>query len=343
MKPIHRVIAKLKGGRIHQFDPVVPGDRAQAVGFDPAYLLRWRKKIPALSYPPTVPAARLDRPPDELVLAAERHGEAKMWPTSTLRVHHIVNDTLGGEPYLVTFCMKCFSGVAFDPRLDDRVLTFELHGMYEGSATMQDEQTRTVWSHLTGQALLGSMVGRDLPLAPIQMTTFERWLELFPHSLAPDPGVMVGARSVRPGQPGLDREFRATISRRDARLPHRQFVLGVVADGMARAYPVDPDRPGPRLYQDVVGDVPIVLLAPEGAWPVAFDRRLPNGVVDLHMVDDRVVGADGTVWGSDGRAIEGPSAGSSLRFVPSRLVEWYAWVGHYRQSEIARLPGVLAG
>jgi hypothetical protein len=261
-----------------------------------------------------------------------------MWPTSTLRVHHIINDTLGGEPYLVTFCLKCFSGVSFDPRLDGRVLTFELHGMYEGSATMEDEQTRTVWAHLTGQALLGPLAGQSLDLEPVLMTTFGRWLEQFPASLAPDPGIMVGPRSFRPGEPGLDREFRSTISRHDPRLPRRQYVLGVTADGVTRAYPVDPTRPGPRLHQDVLGEVPIALLAPEGAWPVAFDRRVEGGAVEMRLEGDRVVSDDGTVWAPDGRASEGPLAGRTLRFVPSRLVEWYAWVGHYPESEVGRLP-----
>jgi hypothetical protein len=340
MKPVERVIAKLRGGRIHQFDRVEPGTLPRANGFQPAYLLKWRKKIPALSYPPTVPATTLKRPGEELVLAAERAGEAKVWPTSTLRVHHIINDMLGGEPYLVTFCLKCFSGVAFDPRVDGTVLTFELHGMYEGSATMQDEQTGTVWAHLTGQSMLGPLVGRDLELAPVRMTTLGRWLELYPNSVAPDPGIMVGPRSFRPGQPGLDREFRSTISRLDPRLPRRQYILGVAVDGVARAYPVDPDRPGPRIHQDLLGDVPIALLAPDGAWPVAFDRRAGGRVVDLRLQDDRIVSEDGTAWAADGRAVEGPLAGTSLAFVPSRLVEWYAWVGHYPGTELGRLPGV---
>src|SRR5262245_29098050 len=154
--------AKLRGGRMSQFDRVEAGAAARAEGFDPEHLLRWKKRIPALTDPPTVPAGTLALTPDELVLGAEADGEARMWPTSTLRVHHVVNDRLAGAPFLVTFCLKCFSAVAFDPVIDGERLTFQLFGMYEGAAVMQDEATGTVWAHLTGEALLGPMAGRTL-------------------------------------------------------------------------------------------------------------------------------------------------------------------------------------
>ena len=50
-----------------------------------------------------VPANTLRRPPDEFVLGVFGEGEARMYPTSTLRMHHVVNDRLAGEPFVVTF------------------------------------------------------------------------------------------------------------------------------------------------------------------------------------------------------------------------------------------------
>ena len=38
-----------------------------------------------------------------LVLGAVQNGEARAYPLSMMRFHHVANDELGGEPYLVTF------------------------------------------------------------------------------------------------------------------------------------------------------------------------------------------------------------------------------------------------
>ncbi len=40
---------------------------------------------------------------DTLVLGAEQNGEARAYPISMMRFHHVSNGILGGEPYLVTF------------------------------------------------------------------------------------------------------------------------------------------------------------------------------------------------------------------------------------------------
>ena len=40
---------------------------------------------------------------DELVLGVEMAGEYRAYPVRMLRYHHIVNDTVGGEPLLVTY------------------------------------------------------------------------------------------------------------------------------------------------------------------------------------------------------------------------------------------------
>ena len=40
---------------------------------------------------------------EELVLGVEWAGEVRAYPVRMLRYHHVVNDTVGGEPLLVTY------------------------------------------------------------------------------------------------------------------------------------------------------------------------------------------------------------------------------------------------
>ncbi|MFQ5380274.1 MAG: DUF3179 domain-containing (seleno)protein [Dehalococcoidia bacterium] len=60
--------------------------------------------FPPLTDPAAVPAADatwLDG--DSLVLGAVQNGEARAYQLSMMTFHHVVNDSLGGDPYLVTF------------------------------------------------------------------------------------------------------------------------------------------------------------------------------------------------------------------------------------------------
>lgn len=68
-----------------------------------------------LSYARRTPFVPLDNPKvlkaqeathladDELILGLEWKGEARAYPVRMLRYHHIVNDTLAGRPFLVTY------------------------------------------------------------------------------------------------------------------------------------------------------------------------------------------------------------------------------------------------
>ncbi len=60
--------------------------------------------FPSLDNPSIVPAAEaIWLTPKSLVLGAVQNGEARAYPIGMMTFHHVSNDTLGGEPYLVTF------------------------------------------------------------------------------------------------------------------------------------------------------------------------------------------------------------------------------------------------
>ncbi len=41
--------------------------------------------------------------PDDIVLGVEWNGEARAYPINQMAYHHVANDTVGGEPLLVTY------------------------------------------------------------------------------------------------------------------------------------------------------------------------------------------------------------------------------------------------
>ena len=316
--------------------PVELGDEPTAPGFEPRHLRRLVSFVPVLTYPGTVAAGTLETPRDELCFGIELGGEARAYPVSILIVPHVVNDRVGGERVLVTFCLACYTALAFEPAIDGRALTFQIWGVYRGASVLRDDQTGTLWSHLTGEALVGPMAGSRLSQLPGEMAPIGAWLDRHPDSTALDLGTTNVFRAFRPGELPVKPWWFATMGDVDERLPLRKIVVGVEANGSSRAYVLDAAAGSPTAILDEVGGVPIALLGAPGAWPVAYDRRIDGEVANLRAERGGIVDETGTSWTADGRALAGPRAGSSLRFVPSLVSEWYAWAAHHPDTDVAR-------
>jgi hypothetical protein len=311
-----------------------------ATGIDQSRVRRQGGQYNALRFPPTIPLAEADIPDDELALCVLRGDEARAYSTSILRRHHVVNDWIDGRGCLVTFCGQCSSGIAFEPTVGSLPLTLDVFGAYQGAMVMNDDQTGSLWAQFTGEAFAGRLTGQTLEPVPVQMMTVGQWLSRHPDSLTPD--IPSGGQHLYfvPGAAPFARGWGNTISHLDDRLPPRALVLGVRAEGAARAYALPTGEPlgqPAMVHQDEVGGLPIVLLGADGVWPLAYSRRMPEGEVRLSFDGFRVKDASGSEWDMNGRATTGPLAGTELGFVPSHVSEWYAWAAYHPDTEIVDL------
>ncbi len=61
--------------------------------------------------------------------------------------------------------------------------------MFRSNKLMYDRQTRTLWNQLTGEPVLGELVGSGvrLDLLPVVLTSWESWLEQHPDTVVLDP------------------------------------------------------------------------------------------------------------------------------------------------------------
>ncbi len=63
----------------------------------------------------------------------------------------------------------------------DATLTFIVSGkLWRNSMIMQDEETGTLWSHVTGEALDGALAGARLEMIPSVQTTWSEWVAAHP-------------------------------------------------------------------------------------------------------------------------------------------------------------------
>ncbi len=285
----------------------------------------------------------------EPVLALTIAGESRAYPVQIAIWHEIINDTVGGVPVAVTYCPLCNSAIAYDRRVEGRVVTFGTTGMLWNSAMlMYDRQTETVWSHFNGQAIAGVLTGTTLKAFPMATVSFKTWREANPKGL------------VLNRTTGHNREYGRNPYRRYDQEDSSPFMFNGRIEGpykaMTRMVGItsdDPADPG-------AAAVPLALLKEKRVRSFALGKRQlvvfwapgTNSALDTEAIDagsdvgstgvfntsvdgrpltfqaaeDHFVDAEtSSTWNLLGTAIDGPLAGKQLDAVRHVDTFWFAW------------------
>ena len=223
--------------------------------------------------------------------------------------------------------------------LEGRTLTFGVSGkLIRNSLVMFDRETGTLWSHLTGDALEGPLLGRHLEQVLSEQTTWGRWRAEHPQTVMLD----VDPSEVRsdPYQNYYGRPDAGVVGRKraDNRLPAKEKVIGVRLGGEVKAYSFTA-LARDRVVNDTFGGVPLVLVFDGQSESGAVYRRDPGGKLltfvpgpsVLSMLDSQT----STAWdGLSGRATTGADAGTELEQVPITYSFWFGWADFYPDTEL---------
>lgn len=145
-----------------------------------------RDAIPALDAPAMVAIAEADRIGGrEPVMTVEIEGAAaRAYPVRYLTWHEIANDETGGVPFAVTFCPLCNSGMVFDRRVGDAVLSFGVSGKLRNSdMVMYDRETESWWQQAIGTGIVGVHAGTELTQLAAWMESWDEFTSRNPDGL----------------------------------------------------------------------------------------------------------------------------------------------------------------
>jgi hypothetical protein len=304
--------------------------------------------IPALDDPAHVPASAATwLETADPVVGIVIGGEARAYPLRILDWHELVNDRLGGVPFALAYCTLGGSAIAYDARRDGaEPLRFSTSGLlHHSNKLLLDRETRTLWSQLTGRAVLGPLAAEErvLPPLPSVVTSWEAWRRRHPETtvLSIETG---HERPYLPGRPyasyfaSPQKMFPARERRTE--LPSKERVFGLRRDGAAKAWPLA-ELVRDQVTNDALGGEPVVLVAAEGRIEVRasdpenrFLRYEAGGAVRAYRRGDAEFSrgadtatlrdGDGAVWRIDEDALVGP-AGERLARLPGTLAYWFAW------------------
>ena len=282
--------------------------------------------------------------PEAPVIAFERNGEARAYPLEILTWHEIVNDVVGGEPVIVTYCPLCNSAIAFSRLVDGEERTFGVSGSLRRSdLIMYDRETETLWQQLTGEAIVGHDTGTVLDFLPAQLVSFEEFAAAFTDGMVLSRETGYGRNygaNPYPLYDGTSRTF-FPVGEFSDQLSAKERVLALEIAGETAAFPFSALSELVVIEAEVGGEPVVAFWQPgqvsalDAAFIIgsanvgsagAFSPFLDGERLRFESRDGAITDVGtGSTWDVLGRAVEGPLAGSQLTPLVSGNHFWFAW------------------
>ncbi|MGB0757271.1 MAG: DUF3179 domain-containing protein [Patescibacteria group bacterium] len=189
-------------------------------------------------------------------ISVSLNGIDRFYPFQIMVWHEIVNDTFDDTAVLVTYCPLCLTGIVFDPLVLGEYVEFGTSGkLWQSNLVMYDRKTDSLWSQVLGEAIAGEMTGTALSTFPSDRVRFGDWKEQYPQGevLSRDTGALRTYGFDPYGSYYTDNsQIFSDVSTFDDRLQRKDVVMGLVIDGVAKAY-YPPSIQEEGIVQDTVG------------------------------------------------------------------------------------------
>lgn len=313
--------------------------------------------IPAIDNPKFVSVEEADEwiGPQEPVALFRVGDDARAYPLQILIWHEIVNDTVGDVPVTITFCPLCNTVIAFDRRLDGRVLDFGTTGRLRFSnLVMYDRQTESWWQQATGDTIAGELVGRRLKFLPAQLISWEDFKTTYPEGQALSRETGFNRSYGQNPYAGYDSINSSPFLYRGpetpGELPAMARVITVELGDEAAAYPYDVLQEMPAVNDAVDGEPIVVFWSPgtNSALDVGaiasgrdvgtantFSRQLDGQTLTFRAEGDKITDEQtGSEWNILGQAVKGELAGSQLEPVVNVNHFWFSWAAFRPETRI---------
>ncbi len=247
------------------------------------------------------------------------------------------------------------------PTINGKTANFDNVGLYDGLFVMQDSETKTLWNHITGEAMYGPMVGRTLgPPGNVLQMTVKQALTMDPNTrvaisdrayfvngrqlgTAPGLDAVVGRNGgARGGASGgrrspvpdpnaqLNENFLGTLGKEDTRRPRMETGLGIWTNSTRRYYPLERIRErGSAFIDRFDGRKVLVYIDPETFVPAALfvnasGARLEKG--DVHLDSGQIVRA--------GVLVDARGKRQSPERPPQVFTRWYGFALTFPGTEV---------
>lgn len=200
--------------------------------------------IPSIDKPKYVTVKEADAwiQDNELILAIQHKGITRVYPLQIMVWHEIVNDVIGGDPMLITYCPLCGSGIAFERKINGEEVEFGVSGkLYNSNLVMYDRKTDSYWTQIDGEAIIGELTGEKLKAVSIDTVVWRDWKEAASDSevLSQDTGFNRSYGRDPYGSYYEDSFIFFPLENEDDRIHPKTVIFGIEVNGVYKAYRED--------------------------------------------------------------------------------------------------------
>jgi hypothetical protein len=219
-----------------------------------------------------------------------------------------------------------------------KTLTFTVSGkLWRNSLIMQDKETGSLWSHITGKALEGAMKGQHLKTIPSVQTTWSLWVKQHPDTkvLRKESVIRTSRYESYFNDPDRIGIFRANWLMK--KMPGKSIVYGINRCPHALAF-TEGKLEQQKLINVTVGDDPMVIVRSEDGGVRSFLSQIKKQTLHFQQTKKSSVIKDAETrshWDLiRGKCLSGTLQGSRLEEVVVHVAFWFAWSTFYPNTEV---------
>lgn len=302
----------------------------------------WRDGIPPLRNPKMIPATQATYLADDnVVFGVAIEGDARAYPKRILAWHEMVKDRIAGRELNGVYCTLCGSMILYDATVGGVHHELGTSGfLYRSNKLMYDHATKSLWSTLSGEPVVGPLVGKGIELQTLRVvtTTWGEWKRRHPGTTV----LSLETGHERDYSEGAAyRDYFASdrlmfgVPKLDRRLPNKAEVLALRTDAKrAEQLAIAADfLAANRVYHDRLGGMPFVVLT-DGS---GANRVYESG--SRHFAswdgDSEVRDSTGKAWKLTEDRLIGPG-GASLKRLPAHRAFWFGWYAAYPATRLVK-------
>jgi len=266
----------------------------------------------------------------DIVFGVTINGESRAYPKRILAWHEMVKDHLGGESINGVYCTLCGSMIVYNTLLNDKHYELGTSGfLYRSNKLMYDHETESMWSTISGEPVIGPLVGQGIKLKPktVVTTTWGQWKHRHPTTTV----ITLDTGHKRDYGEGVAyRQYFATdqlmfqVPKTDLRLKNKASVLALrfgAPDSPPLAIASDFLKNN-LIYTNTHGGQDYVVLTDTSGAHRAYalkDVRFTRHASDKALIDDQ-----GVQWIIQEEELVAPD-GRVLNRLPSHNAFWFGW------------------
>ncbi|MEO1405226.1 MAG: DUF3179 domain-containing protein [Pseudomonadota bacterium] len=298
--------------------------------------------IPPLRSPDMIVADKADYLDDEnIVFGIEINGDARAYPKRILAWHEMFVDTVGGEEIAGVYCTLCGTVIPYKTKFEGTNHALGTSGfLYRSNKLMYDAATQSLWNTLTGEPVIGPLVGENIRLEHLSVvtTTWGEWRRRHPDTQV----LSLNTGHRRDYGEGVAYQDYFSTDRlmfntpfRDDRLENKQEVLALrFAGAPNQQLAIDTDflQSNP-IYYDWVGVQRLIVLTDLTGANRVYD---PDDVTFVsYDGDSALIDDNGQRWTlSESQIVS--DAGDALKRLPYHRAFWFGWRAAFPETRLVK-------